>query len=114
MAEAWLEEEEEELRELRDSAGNRRHRRSNLNQAAGRYSHEDIWSTQPVCLPNDVNYNVEGTVSCVMRDPAPAQNSRTSPAPEVCPPRQDFLALFGPLGTMPLMAAAGQWLSSPF
>ncbi|KAE8630196.1 hypothetical protein XENTR_v10000729 [Xenopus tropicalis] len=36
MAEAWLEEEEEELRELRDSAGNRRHRRSNLNQAAER------------------------------------------------------------------------------
>ncbi|XP_071977537.1 SH3 domain-containing protein 19 isoform X1 [Engystomops pustulosus] len=33
MAEAWLEEEEEELR---DSAGNRRHRRSNLNQAAER------------------------------------------------------------------------------
>ncbi|XP_069834779.1 SH3 domain-containing protein 19 isoform X2 [Dendropsophus ebraccatus] len=33
MAEAWLEEEEEELRE---SAGNRRHRRSNLNQAAER------------------------------------------------------------------------------
>ncbi|XP_018098759.1 SH3 domain-containing protein 19 [Xenopus laevis] len=36
MAEAWLEEEEEELREIRDSAGNRRHRRSNLNQAAER------------------------------------------------------------------------------
>ncbi|XP_044156292.1 SH3 domain-containing protein 19 isoform X1 [Bufo gargarizans] len=33
MAEAWLEEEEEELR---DSAGNRRHRRSNLTQAAER------------------------------------------------------------------------------
>ncbi|XP_072262009.1 SH3 domain-containing protein 19 isoform X2 [Pyxicephalus adspersus] len=33
MAEAWLEEEEEELR---DSAGNRRHRRSNLNQASER------------------------------------------------------------------------------
>ncbi|XP_063776635.1 SH3 domain-containing protein 19 isoform X2 [Pseudophryne corroboree] len=33
MAEAWLEEEEEELR---DSTGNRRHRRSNLNQAAER------------------------------------------------------------------------------
>ncbi|XP_053316564.1 SH3 domain-containing protein 19 isoform X2 [Spea bombifrons] len=36
MAEAWLDEEEEELRDLRDSAGNRRHRRSNLNQAAER------------------------------------------------------------------------------
>lgn len=33
MAEAWLEEEEEELR---DSAGNRRHRRSNLSQATER------------------------------------------------------------------------------
>ncbi|KAG2465652.1 SH3 domain-containing protein 19 isoform X1 [Polypterus senegalus] len=35
MAEAWLEEEEEELRELRDS-GNRRHRRGHLNPAPER------------------------------------------------------------------------------
>eukprot|EP00079_Xenopus_tropicalis_P009470 XP_002933525.1 PREDICTED: transmembrane protein 131-like isoform X3 [Xenopus tropicalis] len=48
---------------------------TDTEKSKGRYSHEDIWSTQPVCLPNDVNYNVEGTVSCVMRDPAPAQNS---------------------------------------
>ncbi|OCT99691.1 transmembrane protein 131-like isoform X2 [Xenopus laevis] len=44
-------------------------------KSKGRYSHEDIWSTQPTCLPNDVNYNVENTVACVLRDPTPVQNS---------------------------------------
>ncbi|XP_069098747.1 SH3 domain-containing protein 19 isoform X2 [Pleurodeles waltl] len=36
MAEAWLEEEEEELRELRDSAGGRRNRRASANPATDR------------------------------------------------------------------------------
>ncbi|OCT96996.1 transmembrane protein 131-like [Xenopus laevis] len=48
---------------------------TDIEKSKGRYSQEDIWSTQPVCLPNDVNYNVESTVTCVMRDPAPVQNS---------------------------------------
>ncbi|KAG8453991.1 hypothetical protein GDO86_000566 [Hymenochirus boettgeri] len=41
----------------------------------GPYSQEDLWSTQPLCLTNDVNYNVESTVPCLMRDPPPVQNS---------------------------------------
>ncbi|KAM4807690.1 transmembrane protein 131-like [Rhinophrynus dorsalis] len=48
---------------------------SDTEKGKGLYHHEDIWSTQPVCLTNDVNYNLESTVACVMRDPQPVQNS---------------------------------------
>uniref|UniRef100_A0A8C5QC89 Transmembrane 131 like n=1 Tax=Leptobrachium leishanense TaxID=445787 RepID=A0A8C5QC89_9ANUR len=36
---------------------------------------QDVWSSQPVCLSNDLNYNLENPVTCVMRDPPPVQNS---------------------------------------
>ncbi|KAM9330446.1 transmembrane protein 131-like [Gastrophryne carolinensis] len=38
------------------------------------YSQEDVWSSQPVCLRNDLNYNFENAVTCVTQDPSPVQN----------------------------------------
>ncbi|XP_053559728.1 transmembrane protein 131-like [Bombina bombina] len=40
----------------------------------GLFSQEDVWSTQPICMTSDLNYNAENTVSCVMRNPPPVQN----------------------------------------
>ncbi|CAN2388776.1 Transmembrane protein 131-like [Pristimantis euphronides] len=39
----------------------------------GLYPQEDVWSAQPVCLTNDLNYNLENP--CVTQDPPPMQNS---------------------------------------
>ncbi|KAM4708001.1 transmembrane protein 131-like [Discoglossus pictus] len=44
-------------------------------KSKGVYSQEDVWSSQPVCLTNDLNYNLENPVACVIRDPPPVQNS---------------------------------------
>ncbi|KAM8939773.1 transmembrane protein 131-like isoform 2-T2 [Pelodytes ibericus] len=41
----------------------------------GLYTQDEVWSSQPMCLTNDLNYNVENTVTCVMGDPPPVQNS---------------------------------------
>lgn len=41
----------------------------------GLYQQEDVWSAQPVCLTNDLNYNLEGQVPCVTQDPPSVQNS---------------------------------------
>lgn len=41
----------------------------------GLYQQEDVWSAQPVCLTNDLNYNLESPVPCVTQDPPSVQNS---------------------------------------
>ncbi|XP_056418474.1 transmembrane protein 131-like isoform X2 [Hyla sarda] len=41
----------------------------------GLYSQEDVWSAQPVCLTNDLNYNLESPVPCVPQDPPSVPNS---------------------------------------
>ncbi|XP_068135006.1 transmembrane protein 131-like isoform X2 [Hyperolius riggenbachi] len=50
---------------------------SDAKKNKGLYSQEDVWTPQPVCLSNDVNYNLEGTVTCVAQDAPvpPVQNS---------------------------------------
>ncbi|XP_063314608.1 transmembrane protein 131-like [Pelobates fuscus] len=47
---------------------------SGTDKNKGLYPQDDVWSGQPVCLTNDLNYNVESTVTCVMRDPPSVQN----------------------------------------
>ncbi|XP_073501340.1 transmembrane protein 131-like isoform X1 [Phyllobates terribilis] len=41
----------------------------------GLYPQDDVWSAQPVCLTNDLNYNLESPVPCVSQDPPPVPNS---------------------------------------
>ncbi|KAG8592441.1 hypothetical protein GDO81_000499 [Engystomops pustulosus] len=46
-----------------------------VDKNKGLYPQEDVWSPQPVCLTNDLNYNLENPVPCVTQDPPPVQNS---------------------------------------
>ncbi|XP_053316416.1 transmembrane protein 131-like [Spea bombifrons] len=48
---------------------------SDAEKRKGLYPQDDLWSSQPVCLTNDLNYNLESTMTCVMQDPPPVQNS---------------------------------------
>ncbi|XP_063812714.1 transmembrane protein 131-like [Pseudophryne corroboree] len=48
---------------------------SDAEKNKGLYPQEDVWPTQPVCLTNDLNYNLESTVTCVTQDPPPVQNN---------------------------------------
>ncbi|XP_075054643.1 transmembrane protein 131-like isoform X2 [Mixophyes fleayi] len=48
---------------------------SDAEKNKGLYPQEDVWPAQPVCLTNDLNYNLENTVTCVTQDPPPVQNS---------------------------------------
>nr|DBA29020.1 TPA: hypothetical protein GDO54_009290 [Pyxicephalus adspersus] len=48
---------------------------SDAEKTKGLYGQEDVWSAQPVCLTNDLNYNLENPVTCVAQDPQPVQNS---------------------------------------
>ncbi|XP_069600194.1 transmembrane protein 131-like [Ranitomeya imitator] len=44
----------------------------------GLYPQDDVWSAQPMCLTNDLNYNLESPVPCVSQDPPPVPNSYIS------------------------------------
>ncbi|XP_018413444.1 PREDICTED: transmembrane protein 131-like [Nanorana parkeri] len=48
---------------------------SDAEKTKGLYGQEDVWPAQPVCLTNDLNYNLESAVTCVAQDPSPVQNS---------------------------------------
>ncbi|XP_077333193.1 transmembrane protein 131-like isoform X2 [Lithobates pipiens] len=48
---------------------------SDAEKTKGLYRQEDVWPAQSVCLTNDLNYNLENTVTCVTQDPPPVQNS---------------------------------------
>ncbi|KAM5193392.1 transmembrane protein 131-like isoform 2-T2 [Mantella aurantiaca] len=47
---------------------------SDAEKTKGLYGQEDVWPAQSVCLTNDLNYNLENTVTCLAQDPPPVQN----------------------------------------
>ncbi|XP_075469237.1 transmembrane protein 131-like isoform X6 [Ascaphus truei] len=67
---------------------------SDTEKSKGLYPQEDIWSTQPVCLTNDLNYNLESSMACVMRDPPPAHSSFMN---WNAPCDGQFSGMYGPL-----------------
>ncbi|XP_044156214.1 transmembrane protein 131-like isoform X1 [Bufo gargarizans] len=45
------------------------------DKSKGLYPPDDVWSAQPMCLTNDLNYNLENPMPCMTQDPPPVQNS---------------------------------------